>query len=878
MESCIHIFQMSGVKTHELKRQLFHGIKQLGGRYIGGSAYQHAITHLIIPQVLSSEKFLAACAAGKWIVTPEFVLDSVKNGSWLAEEPYEVALSIGAANTSYPSRQWREEVTSGRLTGAFQGWCVLLIVEEPTRRAMFDRLLKAGKAEVYHCPPPSDTSITHVLTKPATENPINHGANCYPVSHIVQHLFGKNTMNLNDNITDDHSAAETKDKNINFTILKEDILSYVTKQEGRPRLCFLEFLGYEAPCVPPSQATERDFSNIGSMIDCGLFNEALEEMRSSVFPGVLPPLPYLVSLLEYAQTAHASSVFVRNMYFVMDNLIVTNPPWLSPISVKKYFSQLLQCPQCKKGSWPFLESAIRYCLSNEATCHPLPGPAQPTLVDFHFDTLTLFLKIFQGEFHSVTIGDLGRPLGIGVSTATTTGFLLYSTFWTMWERSTLLSSTVKKLTQLLVEAAIVDYADTEKKQKVYLADTLLDMLSVLVEFWCHHNTRLNPHLVGKGLKDLSEHIAAISHDALLIVLTGIVGRLRSTRLKLMVADAVFRKVCDMNRIAVTNEPLSYRKMVLSYLPVLGSLAQCPSGTRLRTVSTPHSCSLQETNCRTLNSLVNEVNTEKENIPRGFKKVNRAGETLLHIACKKNQVKTVLQILSLPGIDVNIEDNVGWTPLHEACNHGNIKCVATLLNHRPAPVTTSQVDGRTPLHDALLNGHMDIAKMLLEHSGFELLRQSDGYGRFPLDMVSAENEKEELLLSAQAGDDTFKKEVSEVSNLPLLEAGSTLLAHLIFTYHRERGVPRHVGDRSVSLAERLVQALEEQPAQKMTSGWTNQFAVRLVEDAETLLELSKGMHQAQVAQAVKDCKGENTMFLMELMDELKSRGEELAACL
>lgn len=72
-------------------------------------------------------------------MTPDYVLDSVKNGSWLAEEPYEVAISTGATSAFYPVRQWREKVASGRLKGAFQGWRVLLMVHEPTRRAMFKR-------------------------------------------------------------------------------------------------------------------------------------------------------------------------------------------------------------------------------------------------------------------------------------------------------------------------------------------------------------------------------------------------------------------------------------------------------------------------------------------------------------------------------------------------------------------------------------------------------------------------------------------------------------------------------------------------------------------------------------------------------------------
>lgn len=164
--------------------------------------YQHSSTHLIIPQVLSSEKFLAACAAGescslwwlweiryhsylitllihtqkthditphilnndtpdcshhwmyfcnfnpivmlppppgKWVVTPGFVLDSVKNGSWLAEKPYEISISTCSTSSYFPVRQWRKKVSSGQITGAFQGWTVLLMVQESDRRAMFTR-------------------------------------------------------------------------------------------------------------------------------------------------------------------------------------------------------------------------------------------------------------------------------------------------------------------------------------------------------------------------------------------------------------------------------------------------------------------------------------------------------------------------------------------------------------------------------------------------------------------------------------------------------------------------------------------------------------------------------------------------------------------
>lgn len=53
---------------------------------------------------------------------------------------------------------------------------------------------------------------------------------------------------------------------------------------------------------------------------------------------------------------------------------------------------------------------------------------------------------------------------------------------------------------------------------------------------------------------------------------------------------------------------------------------------------------------------------------------------------------------------------------------------------------------------------------------------------------------------------------------------------------------------------------------------------MAEDLETLLELGRGLHRGQVAQAVTECKEENTAFLMEVVEDLRSRGEALAALL
>ncbi|XP_029917012.1 SMC5-SMC6 complex localization factor protein 1 isoform X2 [Myripristis murdjan] len=881
MASFTYVFQISGIKTRTKKRKLVHGIQRLGGEYIGGSVFQSAVTHLIVPQVLSSEKFLAACAAGKWVVTPDYVLDSVRNGSWLEERPYEVAISPDKDKIFYPVRQWREKIARGSLTGAFQGWRVLLMVQDRSRRAMFKRLLKAGRAKVYRCPLPPHVAITHVMAKPVTENYKTHNAPCYPVTHIVQHLFGSHCADMNFNIKDDQPAEAKEAVDVVFSELETELREYVIKQEGQTRLFFPEFLGYHDPHCPRSQAVEADFSNVGTMIECGLFVEALDSIRSTLFPGLLPPASYLASLIEYALQGEATSFFLRNLQQVLHGLLMTNPPWLAPSTMKKYFSQVLQCPHCKTGLWPFLETAISYCLSSEDTCHPLPSLAQPTLLHFHSGILAFVLKLFQAELHSVTTGDSLLPQGGGVSQASASGSLLYSTFWTVWERSTLLSQPMKRLVQLLVQASVWEQAameeETERnaRQKLRLVENLLDLLSVLVEFWCQKHFKLNQNMVEKSLKDLAEHIALICQDVSSVVLADLVVRIPSTRLKLVTADAIFRSLCCRNGLPVGDEPLSLRKMVMSYLPALGSLGGSPRRADLRDEPVSHSWTSQGTGSG--NTPVSETSPGKENIPRGLNRVNAAGETLLHRACKRNQVETVLQILALPGTDVNVKDHAGWTPLHEACNHGSTACVEALLRHRPAPHLNSQVGGVSPLHDALLNGHLDIAKMLLEHAGSALLQQTDGLGRTALDLVSVTTQ-EELRRCAQVGNLALDHQMSEVRNLPLLEAGSSLLAHVIFTYQRERGLLGRMqpDNKAQSLGYKLARSLERHSLQRVTSGWADQRAVRLAEDAEVLLGLGRGNYMGQVPQAVRECEGENTRFLMEILEDLKSRGTALLA--
>lgn len=869
-----HVFQISGIKNAEDKRIIIRGIRKLGGKYIRGSAYQHACSHLVVPHVLPSEKFLAACAAGKWVVTSNYVLESVQYGSWLSEEHYEVAISTSAKSTFYPARLWREKVASGKLKGAFQGWQVLLMIQEPSRRAMFNRLLKAGRAKVFHDSLHSHAAITHIMAKPISEaiKCISHDAPCYPVSYIVQHLFGKRHLDMNFKLENCFD--------VDIYIFEQELKDYIIQHNSQPRLNLCEFMTYQDTYRPQSQATDVDFNQIATMIDCGLFIEAVSAVTGSIglYPGRLPPVEYVVALLEYAQQGNASSAFLGNLKQFLHIALDTNPPWTGPKSVKKYYSNVLQCPCCKAGLWPLLESCICYCLLRDSTCHPLPGPALPTLFQFHSDLLAFIVTLFKGELYAVTTRILLSQLASEVVQESAGSSLILATFWTVWERSTLLSSAVKRLTQLLVDAASEEEPNETEKQDLHVADTLVDLLSVVVEFWCHHNLKLNQPLVEKGLKDFAEHFAVISHKLPPSALVELIAKVCSSRLRLAVTDSVFRCLCCRNGCTVEDDALCVKKIMQQYLPALEVLSQteypcngeaCPVMKRESTADTGTG----------LESTLAEVphnDTEKGNILKGLNRVNAAGETLLHRACKRNQVETVLKILALPDCDVNVQDHAGWTPLHEACNHGSTACVQALLRHYPSPVVNSQVGGVSPLHDALLNGHMDIAKLLLEHAGSVILQQKDHQGKTPLELVSDTARREELLGWALAGETTRKKRATEVRNLPLLEVASFLLSLLIVSYKKEMGLEAFVHSDAgpQSLRQKVLRALKTCSSETVTSAWTDQRAVRLLGDVQTLMEMGRGSYDGQLSQPIRECKGENTQHLIGRLDELKLKGEEL----
>ncbi|KAL5467546.1 hypothetical protein EMCRGX_G031794 [Ephydatia muelleri] len=109
--------------------------------------------------------------------------------------------------------------------------------------------------------------------------------------------------------------------------------------------------------------------------------------------------------------------------------------------------------------------------------------------------------------------------------------------------------------------------------------------------------------------------------------------------------------------------------------------------------------------------------------------NERGETPLHVACIKGDLKQVTALVG-QGAEINATDNACWTPLHEACNHGHVQVVIYLLE-KGANVNAEGMGGDTPLHDAVLNQHTEVIQALLNHGADPSKCNEDG--KRPLDV-------------------------------------------------------------------------------------------------------------------------------------------------
>ena len=158
-----------------------------------------------------------------------------------------------------------------------------------------------------------------------------------------------------------------------------------------------------------------------------------------------------------------------------------------------------------------------------------------------------------------------------------------------------------------------------------------------------------------------------------------------------------------------------------------------------------------------------LNISKKYLNKG----NDEGETPLHKAIDKNDIKTI-KLLIKRGANVNIQDKSKRTPLHRAVEKVLVEVVKVLVDAPGIDVDKENRYGETPLYVASGYGHTKVVKALVAAPGIDVNR-ADKKGRTPLHMASNRGRTEVVKeLLAAPGIDVNKAE-NEFSTTPLFTA-------------------------------------------------------------------------------------------------------------
>uniref|UniRef100_A0A8C1NT30 DNA topoisomerase II binding protein 1 n=1 Tax=Cyprinus carpio TaxID=7962 RepID=A0A8C1NT30_CYPCA len=193
-----------------------HLIEELGGVVLEKQSFDPSCTHVIVGYPLRNEKYLAAMAAGKWILHRSYLEACRSEGHFIEEEQYEWgSSSILDALPSINSQQkrlalaamrWRKTLQGGsNKEGAFGGWTVMLNIDQ-AREAGFRRLLQSGGAKVLPDPSPSlFKESTHLFVdfsrlKPGdvrvdVSEAAAQGVKCLKPEYIADYLMQVRWMN-----------------------------------------------------------------------------------------------------------------------------------------------------------------------------------------------------------------------------------------------------------------------------------------------------------------------------------------------------------------------------------------------------------------------------------------------------------------------------------------------------------------------------------------------------------------------------------------------------------------------------------------------------------------------------------------------------------
>ncbi|CAH2297038.1 SMC5-SMC6 complex localization factor 1 isoform X1 [Pelobates cultripes] len=886
------VVQLTGFKGSE-KEELIELLFKLDCVFIDSEIFENC-THLIAKKPCRSEKWLAACASGKWVLTKDYIINSAESGRWLDETTYEWGYKIEKGFHYSPQMQsapkrWRQHLTRTGALGAFSRWKVALLVKDGHKeREAFIRVLKAGQATLCNAQE-SNAGITHVFVTSARVLE-NRGNKLFKIPYYSVQYLGTYLLESTYPVEDTPSdLTDEKISGIMYSIWKQLCIAQARHYKSIKRDTVLS----EKIMINNPEIGRVSFSRIEVLLEEHVFSEALLEL-DRLFPYV-PPLKLLQSLLKHLLQGNVDSNCFGGVYDIFCNLLVFHPPWESA-RMLQYYLDLFQCPICKRGSWPFIEVLIRCFLDGElALCHQPLGLEMDS--QKRREIAAILLKVLanimweEAKFLSTKLCEQRDIKPRAMLPSFNVGV-----FWPELRAMKLLTNQISTLTNQVLRFHKENHRGSVLHEEV--GYQLNGMLGAAVEYWILLGFYMDKNLIYQVANDLVFYICVPCEDFSMKEKEIFIHSIPSPWLQMLVAEVFFKNLCMESKINIPSEPLSLEMLLFTYIPAIWRVGSCDNGNVQKfngKRKMGHGHCLQSQRAALMLNGENQNQGEappdlpvcpkirrkreagssctKENLPSAVQVLphncqNSKGETALHTACKNNKVKKLIMLLSLPGTDINVKDNAGWTPLHEACNHGSTECVREILHRCPEVDLLSHVDGVTPLHDALLNGHVEIGKMLLQYAGPIILQHKDGDGKFPLDYVISPQLKKELFDIVQLEEtiEDFHKHAEQEFDKLKIEFSAFLLSRMLLNFTSLFDLPLNsVTARTLyPNAASLVNCIK---AKGTAQSFSASLVERYIEAIVTMQNVSDPLQA--FPDGLLDTEGFNLQILMVLLQSMTS---------
>ncbi|XP_011242758.1 SMC5-SMC6 complex localization factor protein 1 isoform X7 [Mus musculus] len=768
-----HIIQMTGFKMEE-KEALVKLLLKLDCTFIKSEKYKNC-THLIAERLCKSEKFLAACAAGKWVLTKDYIIHSAKSGRWLDETTYEWGYKIEKDSHYSPQMQsapkrWREELKRTGAPGAFHRWKVVLLVRADKRSDSLVRVLEAGKANVI-LPKNSPSGITHVIASnariSAEREQENFKAPFYPIQYLGDFLLEKEIQNdehsqispawtkynnqekgndvgfpemkgagenmyrtqkemKNPLLTDGTKESKTKDvkTNMNLIEIKNALKKQIYKDIYRAQAVRYNCIRVDKQPVYNVEVKNSEFPRgilnlIENLIEGQFFKEAIEEL-SSLQAHYIPPVCLLHAILENVLQDKIDT-FSGRYFHILSALLHLHPPWKSP-AMLKYYLELFQCPTCMKGAWDFTEVLIRSCLFNEDFCHQISENISTKVVNLTL--LKFFFNLLEGEVRHLSqkLCDWSDSQSLKV----TEKAILHEIFWSGSETSGLLTKPVN----MLLEWTIYSHKEKCKSNDVFkheLSYLLTGILGAAVDYWIFLGIQMGRNVIRHMSDDLGSYISLSCDDFSSKELEIFICSFSSSWLQMFVAEAIFKKLCLQGPTSTCTEPLSLQKIIDSYLPILGKMDIHGAGKMQSPKKLCQRPCLESQ--RALLMLNGAKRKQAEGRPEllelnrakcssSLKKLKKKSEEL---SCSKENCPSLVTKMNFHKTNLK-----GETALHRVCIKNQVEKLIILLSLPGIDINVKDNAGWTPLHEACNYGNTECVQEILQRCPeVDLLTQVDG---------------------------------------------------------------------------------------------------------------------------------------------------------